>query len=186
MNLFRQLNIIHIFSKAKGWPSVKQTFYTKCAQIHFKDYCSIQKKKCNIKSSIIKVHSNRTNLNYFMCHACGSSSVCQKIWGLCAWTNWGGVTTAVKSWLTESSMAYVFTRWAKRLQIHREKTSPSRRGIKPLQRKSQAAQIWLTVQRSQWATTFDLEKCWNQREGAKKRNEKTWTYAKKPSIPSSL
>lgn len=30
-------------------------------------------------------------------------------------------------------MAYVLRKWASRLQIHREKTSPRRRGIRPLQ-----------------------------------------------------
>lgn len=33
---------------------------------------------------------------------------------------------------TESSMAYVLMKWASRLQIHRDKTSPRRRGISPL------------------------------------------------------
>lgn len=38
---------------------------------------------------------------------------------------------------TESSMAYVLMKWASTLQIHREKTSPRRRGIRPLEESGQ-------------------------------------------------
>lgn len=66
----------------------------------------------------------------------------------------------VKSGLTESSMAYLFTRWAKRLQIHKEKMSPSKRGIKPLEKKKTNANTWLTTRQWWWSTTYDLKWTW--------------------------
>lgn len=45
------------------------------------------------------------------------------------WVNWA----VHKRAHTESSIAYVLMKWASILQIHREKTSPRRRGIRPLE-----------------------------------------------------